>query len=133
MRFTIRHMPLPYGEVWTRLSEYFRASMQKIGIGVTMETTDAGGHAAKMANWDYETSANFVYQVGDANIGMEQYFASENIRKVAFNNVGGYQNERVDELLRKRVTPSILPSGRSCCPSSSRSRWTTCLIYISSR
>jgi peptide/nickel transport system substrate-binding protein len=101
VRFTIRHIALPYGEVWTRLSEYFRASMQKIGIGVTMETTDAGGHAARMANWDYETTANYVYQVGDANIGMEQYFASENIRKVAFNNVGGYQNERVDELLKK--------------------------------
>src|ERR1700753_4009143 len=62
VRFTIRHTPLPYGEVWTRLSEYFRASMQKIGIGVTMETSDAGGHAAKMAAWDYETIANYIYQ-----------------------------------------------------------------------
>jgi peptide/nickel transport system substrate-binding protein len=101
MRFGIKHLPLPYGEVWTRLSEYFRASMQKIGINVTMETTDAGGHSARMANWDYETSVNYIYQVGDANIGMEQYFTSENIRKVAFTNVGGYQNERVDQLLLK--------------------------------
>ncbi|MGM4916449.1 ABC transporter substrate-binding protein [Tardiphaga sp. 813_E8_N1_3] len=101
VRFTIRHMPLPYGEVWTRLSEYFRASMQKIGINVTMDTTDAGGHTARMAKWDYETSINYIYQVGDANIGLEQYFTSENIRNVAFNNVGGYSNPRVDELMVK--------------------------------
>jgi peptide/nickel transport system substrate-binding protein len=66
-----------------------------------MDTTDAGGHTARMAKWDYETSINYIYQVGDANIGLEQYFTSENIRNVAFNNVGGYSNPRVDELLAK--------------------------------
>lgn len=101
VRFTIKHLPLPYGEVWTRFSEYFRASMQKIGIAVTMDSTDAGGWAARLANWDFETSVNFVYQVGDPSYAVEGYFISSNIRKVTFTNVGAYENPKVDELFAK--------------------------------
>jgi peptide/nickel transport system substrate-binding protein len=101
VRFTIKHLPLPYGEVWTRLSEYFRTSMQKIGIAVTMDSTDAGGWAARLAAWDFETSMNFVYQVGDPSYAVEGYFISSNIKKVTFTNVGGYANPQVDELFAK--------------------------------
>lgn len=99
LRFTLRHLPLPYGEVWTRLSEYFRAAMQKIGIAIVVDSSDSGSHSAKMANWDFETSVTYIYQAGDVNIGMEQYLSSANIKHVPFNNVGGYKNERVDEIL----------------------------------
>jgi peptide/nickel transport system substrate-binding protein len=104
LRFTLRHLPLPYGEVWTRLSEYFRASMQKIGIGIVMDAIDAGGIAARWANWDFETSVTYVFQLGDANIGLEQHFTSENIKHVAFTNVGGYKNDRIDEIFAKTRT-----------------------------
>ena len=108
VRFSIKHLPLPYGEVWTRLSEYFRTSMQKIGIEVTLDSTDAGGWAARMAAWDFETSVNFVYQVGDPSLGVEQYYLSSNIKKVTFTNVGGYVNPRVDELfLAGREAPDV--------------------------
>src|SRR5216684_3811117 len=101
VRFSIRHLPLPYGEVWRRLSEYFRTSMQKIGIAVTMDSTDAGGWAARLAAWDFETSVNFVYQVGDPSYAVEGYFISSNIKKITFTNVGGYVNPQVDELFAK--------------------------------
>jgi peptide/nickel transport system substrate-binding protein len=101
VRFSIKHLPLPYGEVWRRLSEYFRASMQKIGIAVTMDSTDAGGWAARLAAWDFETSVNFVYQVGDPSYAVEGYFISSNIKKITFTNVGGYVNPQVDELFAK--------------------------------
>lgn len=106
LRFTLKHLQLPYGEVWTRMAEYFRASMQKIGIGINVESTDPGSITARFANWDFETSASYVYQAGDANIGMEQYFMSENIKKAAFNNIGGYSNARIDEILTKTRTMS---------------------------
>lgn len=98
-RFTLRHAPLPYGEVWTRLSEYFRSAMQKIGIGLVMENNDTATHTARFGNWDFDTAVTYIYQAGDANIGLEQYLATANIRKVPFNNVGGYSNPRVDEIL----------------------------------
>lgn len=106
IRFTIRHMPLPYGEVWTRLSEYFRASMGKIGIAVTMDNVDAGSWAARMAAWDYDTSVNFVYQIGDPSYSVEGYYLSANIRHVTFTNTSGFNNPHVDELfIRARNLP----------------------------
>ena len=101
VRFAIKHMPLPYGEVWTRLAEYFRASMQKIGIAVTLDTTDAGGWASRMANWDYDTSMNFTYQIGDPSLAVEGYFISSNIKHITFTNCGGYNNPEVDALFLK--------------------------------
>jgi peptide/nickel transport system substrate-binding protein len=98
VRFTIKHMPLPYGEVWNRLSEYFRASMDKIGIKVVMDPVDAGAWAARMAAWEYDTSVNFVYQVGDPSYSVEGYYLSSNIRHVTFTNTSGYNNPKVDEM-----------------------------------
>lgn len=104
VRFTLRHAALPYGEVWTRLSEYFRSAMQRIGIALTMENNDTATHIARFGNWDFDTAVSFIYQAGDANIGLEQYFATASIRKVPFNNVGGYSNPRVDEILAQTRT-----------------------------
>ncbi|MDT8292241.1 ABC transporter substrate-binding protein, partial [Roseomonas mucosa] len=101
IRFSIKHLPLPYGEVWTRLSEYFRTCMQRIGVEVTLETTDAGGWAARMASWEFDTSVNFVYQVADPALAVEHYYLSTNIKHVTFTNVGGYSNPKVDALFEK--------------------------------
>ena len=111
VRFSIKHMPLPYGEVWTRLSEYFRASMQKIGIAVALDPIDAGGWAARIANWDYDTSVNFTYQIGDPSLAVEGYFISSNIKKITFTNTGGYNNPVVDDLFMK-ARNSLDPADR---------------------
>src|SRR5260370_9389023 len=42
VRFTIKHLALPYGEVWMRLSEYFRTALRQIRIEVGIQTTHAG-------------------------------------------------------------------------------------------
>jgi len=98
VRFSIRHLVLPYGEVWSRLSEYFRTAMHQIGIEVTLESTDAGAWARRIADWDYDTSVNFVYQYGDPTLGVERTYVSTNIQHVTFTNTGGYSNPKVDEL-----------------------------------
>lgn len=98
VRFSIRHLVLPYGEVWSRLAEYFRTAMRQVGIEVTLESTDAGGWARRIADWDYDTSVNFVYQYGDPTLGVERTYVSSNIQKVTFTNTGGYSNPKVDEL-----------------------------------
>ena len=98
VRFKIRHLVLPYGEIWARLAEYFRATMKQIGIEVTLESTDAGGWAQRLSNWDYDTSINFVYQYGDPTLGVERTYVSTNIQKIVFTNTGGYANPEVDKL-----------------------------------
>jgi peptide/nickel transport system substrate-binding protein len=98
VRFRIKHLALPYGEVWMRLSEYFRASMKKVGIEVTLESTDAGAWARRIGDWDYDTSTNFLSQYGDPTLGVERSYVSTNIKKITFTNTGGYSNPQVDAL-----------------------------------
>ena len=52
VRFTIKHLPLPYGEVYIRLSEYFRSALQKVGIEVILESTDAGAWVGRVGSWE---------------------------------------------------------------------------------
>lgn len=98
VRFTMKHLSLPYGDVWQRLSEYIRSSLKQVGIEVVLESTDAGGWAQRVGAWDYETTINFVYQYGDPTLGVERTYVSSNIQKVTFTNTGGYSNPKVDEL-----------------------------------
>ena len=98
IRFKLRHLTLPYGEVWTRLAEYIRASLKTIGIDITLESTDTGGWASRVADWDYDTTINFLYQYGDPTLGVERTYVSTNIQKIVFTNTGGYVNPEVDRL-----------------------------------
>jgi peptide/nickel transport system substrate-binding protein len=101
VRATIKHLVLPYGEVWTRLGEYIRQSLRQVGIAVELESTDAGGWARRIGAWEYETSINFLYQFGDPTLGVERTYVSSNIQRVTFTNTGGYSNPKVDELFQK--------------------------------
>lgn len=101
VRFTLKHLVLPYGEVWTRLSEYLRQAMSRIGIELILETTDAGSWSRRIGQWDYETSVNFVSQFGDPTLGVERTYVTSNIQKVTFTNTGGYSNPRVDALFEQ--------------------------------
>ncbi len=98
VRATIKHLVLPYGEVWSRLAEYLRQAMRGVGIDLQLESTDAGSWARRIGAWEYETSVNFVYQFGDPTLGVERTYVSSNIQRVTFTNTGGYSNARVDAL-----------------------------------
>jgi peptide/nickel transport system substrate-binding protein len=104
VRFTIKHLVLPYGDVWARLAEYFRSSLKTIGIEVVLESTDAGGWSQRIGSWNYETSTNFLYQYGDPTLGVERSYVSTNIQKITFTNTGGYANPEVDALFAKART-----------------------------
>lgn len=99
VRARIRFLVVPFGEFWTRLGEYFRQAMKAGGIEVTLDTTDAGGFAEKVSNWDYETTSNMLYQNGDPALGVARSYISSNIRKgVMFTNTQGYSNKEIDDL-----------------------------------
>jgi peptide/nickel transport system substrate-binding protein len=104
VRATIKHIVLPYGEIWTRLSEYLRQAMRQIGIVLELESTDAGSWARRVGNWEYESTINFVYQFGDPTLGVERTYVSTNIQRVTFTNTGGYANPQVDALFQQART-----------------------------
>jgi peptide/nickel transport system substrate-binding protein len=90
---------MPYGETFQRLAEYVKASMKKVGVEVELENTDVAGWVQKVSNWDYQFTADFTYQYGDAALGVSRTYVSSNIRKgVMFSNTMGYNNPKVDEL-----------------------------------
>jgi peptide/nickel transport system substrate-binding protein len=109
IRFSLRHLVLPYGEVWTRLSQHLWMALGLVGIELVPEAADPESWARRIAAWDYETSVNFVYQYADPTIGVERTYVSSNIRNVAFANTGGYANPEVDALFaaaRDAVDPN---------------------------
>lgn len=99
VRTTVKFLPLPYGETWQRLGEYIKQALGKVGVNVILESTDAAGWGQREANWDFEMTADFVYQYADPSIGISRTYLSSNIRKgVMFSNVMGYSNPEVDKL-----------------------------------
>ena len=98
IRFTLKHVTLPYGEVWSRLAEYLRTAFKQVGVELVLESTDTGGWARRVADWDYDTTINYLYQYGDPTLGVERTYVSTNIQKITFTNTGGYKNPKVDEL-----------------------------------
>lgn len=88
----------PYGEMPARACEYIRQALSKIGVAVTLESSDAAGWAQKIANWDYDLNLTWPFQYGDPAIGVTRNYVSSNIRKVLFANTIGYSNPEVDKL-----------------------------------
>ena len=104
IRMTLKHLTLPYGEVWTRLAEYLRTALKQVGVELVLESTDTGGWSSRVSAWDYDTTINFLYQYGDPSLGVERTYVSTNIQKITFTNTGGYKNPKVDELFTKART-----------------------------
>ena len=98
IRFTLKHITLPYGEVWSRLAEYLRTAFKQVGVELVLESTDTGGWARRVSEWDYDTTINYLYQYGDPTLGVERTYVSTNIQKITFTNTGGYKNPEVDKL-----------------------------------
>jgi peptide/nickel transport system substrate-binding protein len=101
IRLSIKHLPLPYSEIWARLAEYMKAAAKQSGIELVLESTDAAGWAQRISAWDYETSINYVYQYGDPTLGVERTYISSNIQKLLAANTSGYVNPQVDALFAK--------------------------------
>lgn len=99
VRASIKFLVVPFGEMWTRLAEYFRQALKQGGIEVVLETTDPGGFAQRVSNWEFEATSNMLYQNGDPALGVGRSYISSNIRKgVMFTNTEGYSNPEVDDL-----------------------------------
>lgn len=89
----------PFGEVFSRLSEYTRQALRQVGIDVTLVTTDVAGFAGALSNWDYQLTFNYTFQYGDPALGVARTYITDNIVKgVLFSNTEGYSNPEVDAL-----------------------------------
>ncbi|MCC7281770.1 MAG: ABC transporter substrate-binding protein [Acetobacteraceae bacterium] len=90
---------LPYGEVYSRLSEFVRQSLARVGIDATIRRGDVATWGNRVRNWDYQMTAIVLSQLGHPALGVSRLYISGNIRKgVLFSNTGGYSNPEIDRL-----------------------------------
>lgn len=96
---TLRLLPLPYGETWSRSAEIVRQNLAQAGIKIELVATDVAGWNQKLNEWDYDLAFTYLYQYGDPALGVARNYTSGNIAKGSpWNNVEGYKNPKVDEL-----------------------------------
>ncbi|GED46348.1 ABC transporter substrate-binding protein [Vreelandella aquamarina] len=101
----VRLLPIPYGETWVRWAEAVQQNLQEVGINVTTQSTDVGGWNQRLGEWDYDLAFTYLFQYGDPALGISRTYISSNIAKGSpWNNVQGYENERVDELFDLAAT-----------------------------
>lgn len=92
----------PYGANWDRLDEYVRQMLEGLGLKTSIESSDAGGWAARVGNWDFDITSSYTYQYGDPALGVERLYRSSNIVKGSpFVNVQGYNNPKTDALWQR--------------------------------
>ena len=104
-RVTLRLLQSPYGGAWSRLAEYTKQALSRIGINIVIESTDAGAFTQKVSNWDFDLTFNMLLQFGDPALGVARSYISTNILKgVMFSNTMGYTNPKVDEVFDKAAT-----------------------------
>jgi peptide/nickel transport system substrate-binding protein len=103
----IRLLSLPYGEVWTRWAEAIKQNFADVGVNLEIENTDVPGWTQKVANWDFDLTFNYLFQLGDPAIGVSRSYVSSNIIKGnPFANIGGYSNPEVDKLFADAAATS---------------------------
>jgi peptide/nickel transport system substrate-binding protein len=95
----IKLLALPYGEMWNRLGEAVKQNLADAGVNVVIESTDVPGWTARVGNFEFELTFNFLYQFGDPAVGVARSYVTSNIVKGnPFGNAGGYSNATADML-----------------------------------
>lgn len=100
-RFTLKLVPLPYGEIWSRQAEYLREALAAVGIKVDIQSVDVPGWFKRLTTFDYDLAQNFVYTTADPGIGISYGYTTvkgDNAGSTG-GNVNGYSNPEIDALL----------------------------------
>lgn len=102
-RFTLKLVPLPYGELWSRQAEYLREALGAVGIKVEIASVDVAGWFKRLTTFDYDIAQNFVYTTADPAIGISYGYhtAKGDNAGSTGGNINAYSNPKVDELLEQ--------------------------------
>ncbi len=103
IRFTVPHDVMPYGDTYTRIGDYLRDTLAKIGIKVELRGQDVPTWLKRVY-----TDRDFAFVTGgmgntfDPTIGVQRLYWSKNFKKgVPFSNGSGYNNPEVDQLFEQ--------------------------------
>jgi len=103
IRFEVPHDVMPYGDTYTRVGEYVRDALSKVGIKVTLRGQDVPTWLKRVY-----TDRDFAFVTGgmgntfDPTIGVQRLYWSKNFKKgVPFSNGSGYSNPEVDTIFEQ--------------------------------
>ena len=101
VRFELMHDSLPYGQEWTRFGEYVQQQLGKIGIKVTIRQEDVARWLKRTyGDHDFDTTANYLYNLADPVIGVHRAVHSGQIKPgTVFTNGSYWSDPEVDKLL----------------------------------
>ena len=85
------------------VAEYVKSQLRKVGIDVRLHASpDWSSWAERVSNGTHDMTLAITFSWGDPVIGTHRSYMSGNIRKgVAYSNMSGYRNGRVDALLEQ--------------------------------
>ena len=85
------------------VAEYLKSQLRKVGIDVRLHASpDWSSWAERVSNGTHDMTLAITFSWGDPVIGTHRSYMSGNIRKgVAYSNMSGYRNGRVDALLEQ--------------------------------
>ncbi|ACM29144.1 ABC transporter substrate-binding protein [Agrobacterium rhizogenes] len=103
IRFEVPHDVMPYGDTYSRIGDYLRDTLSKIGIKVDLRGQDVPTWLKRVY-----TDRDFAFVTGgmgntfDPTIGVQRLYWSKNFKKgVPFSNGSGYNNPEIDSIFEQ--------------------------------
>lgn len=103
VRFTLNNDYLPYGDDYRRTAEYFKQSLKRVGIDVTIRSQDTAAFTKRVyGERDFDTSISWNASFPDPQIGLTRMYWSGWIGKnVPWTNASGYRNAEIDHIIEQ--------------------------------
>ncbi|MGR9214584.1 ABC transporter substrate-binding protein (plasmid) [Rhizobium leguminosarum] len=103
IRFEVPHDVMPYGDTYTRIGNYLRDALSKIGVKVSLRGQDVPTWLKRVyTDRDFAFVTNGMGNTFDPTIGVQRLYWSKNFKKgVPFSNGSGYNNPEIDAIFEK--------------------------------
>ncbi|MBN9982503.1 ABC transporter substrate-binding protein [Rhizobium laguerreae] len=103
IRFEVPHDVMPYGDTYTRIGNYLRDALSKIGVKVSLRGQDVPTWLKRVyTDRDFAFVTNGMGNTFDPTIGVQRLYWSKNFKKgVPFSNGSGYNNPEIDAIFEQ--------------------------------
>ncbi|MCX8997364.1 ABC transporter substrate-binding protein [Rhizobiaceae bacterium BDR2-2] len=103
IRFEVPHDVMPYGETYTRIGDYLRDSLARIGVKINLRGQDVPTWLKRVyTDRDFAFVTNGMGNTFDPTIGVQRLYWSKNFKPgVPFSNGSGYNNPEIDAIFEQ--------------------------------
>jgi peptide/nickel transport system substrate-binding protein len=105
VRFTIDHLPNPYGEPDRRSALFFKQALKAVGIELDVKNVDTPTYLRKaFTEYDFDTHSAWYSSFLDPQIGVIRRFWSQSIKPgTPAANASGFADAQMDEVIGRII------------------------------